>query len=127
MDIETKSVELLDKFEALATQYTPEVIDAAEAAVRVTAISNLVYGVIAIATACGTCFLATKATSFFIKRREEDGPWSDWEIGIVLSAIIGVVSGTVFTLSGVTGLFSLWNWVAIFNPQLALAHKILGL
>ena len=127
MDIETKAIELLDKLEALATQYTPEVIGAAEAAVRVTAISHLVYGVAGLLAAYGAGVLSVKLTRYFVRKENESDGWNDWSFGYIMSSIGGVIAGTIFALASVFRLLDLWNWVAIFNPQLALAHKILGL
>ena len=52
---------------------------------------------------------------------------SDWDIGWALGLGIGGIVSMVFALVSVRALFDVWNWVGIFNPKLALAHRILGL
>ena len=125
--VEEKAVELLDKLDSLATQYTPEVIDGATSAVTVTAIGELIWGVIGLLSAYLIFRAGKSLTAFLVKKKEEDGYWSMWEIGFGMSSGITIFACTILTLTSVFGLFNIWNWVAIYNPELALAHRILGL
>ncbi len=52
---------------------------------------------------------------------------SDWDFGVVVSNLMGVVVGAIFFLTGIGELFNVWNYVAIYNPELAMAHRLLGL
>jgi len=126
-DLESKAVDILDKLEALTTQYTPEVIEKAVQAVSVSGVASIVEALLGLVVAYGL-FLATKNLgAFFMKKKEEDGDSSDWEIGYCLTYFIGGVATLITVLASLIVLFSVWNWVAIFNPELAIAHKILGL
>ena len=126
-NLEQKAVELLDKLDSLATQYTPDVINAASSAVSITAMGNILTGFFGL----GCIWLVwwiTKNFATYARRKAEDEGWmSDWDIGWFLILGIGGVTSTVFALASIPNLFNIWNWVAIVNPKLALAHRILGL
>jgi hypothetical protein len=126
-DIETKTVELLDKLDALTTQYTPEVIDGAVTAVTVTAIGELVYGLLGLVACYGLWWLTTHATEYCRNKKDEGGWGSDWEIPWCVSWVIGGIVCGAFATNSIWALFNVWNWVAIFNPELAMAHRVLGL
>jgi len=125
-DLEQKTIELLDKFDKLATQYTPDAINAAISAVQVSAIGSLIWGVIGCFCAYGFWWIATHFTQYSRNKKQEDGYMSDWEFGIAIGYIGGGIVTGFIALFAVSELFEIWNWVAIFNPKLALAHKILG-
>ena len=126
-EIETKAVELLDKLENLATQYTPEVVDAATQAVQITAIGNIISGFVSAIIMVLVFKLSKKTISYCIKKKEEGGRYSDWEVGIVISSVVGVVLCVFLAGAAFVSLTDVWNWVALINPELALAHKVLGL
>ncbi len=126
-NIEDKAISILNKLEALTTQYTPEVMDAAITSVKVTATGNLVMGFIGLGAAFAVLWLAKNFTTHCRAKRQEDGWMSNWDVGAALTFFIsGVISGIMAVFS-IWTLFDVWNWVAVFNPKLALAHKILGL
>lgn len=79
--LEQKAVDILDKLENLATQYTPEVLDAATSAVMVTAIGNIVTGLAGIAAAIFALRVTKNFASLCSRKRQEGGWMSDWEIG----------------------------------------------
>lgn len=126
-ELETKTVELLDKFDALATQYTPTVIDGAVTAVRVTAIGDLVWGVFGLACAFIAWWLTKNFSLYARKKKDEGGYMSDWEIGIAIGMAAGILSSGIIVATSVGALFNVWNWVAIWSPELAMAHRVLGL
>lgn len=125
--LEQKVVELFDRFEELAVQYTPEVIEKATAAVSVTAIGNLVGGLSGLVAVYAVWWL-TKNCATYCRNKKQDGRWAnDWDIGWIISFVIGGVSGGCIAIISLFELIDIWNWVAVFNPQLALAHQVLGL
>lgn len=52
---------------------------------------------------------------------------TDWEIGWAPGLGAGGITAGIIALISVWSLFDVWNWVALFNPKLALAHRVLGL
>lgn len=125
--LEQKAVDLLEKLEALATQYTPGVFDAATAAVTVTAFGNLLSGFVGIGAAFFTLWVTKNFATFCRRKRDEKGWMSDWDIGWTLGLGVGSITSTVLALCAIPALFNVWNWVALVNPKLALAHRVLGL
>ena len=125
-ELENKTVEILDKFDALATQYTPAVIDGAVTAVQVTAIGDLARGIFGLACAFATWWLS-KNFSQYARKEKTDDYMSDWEIGIAIGMGAGILSSGIIAVTSVALLFDIWNWVAIWNPELATAHRVLGL
>ena len=125
--LETKTVEILDKLDALTTQYAPDVIDRAVTAVSITGIHNLVNSLVGFAALYGAWFATKKITAYFVKRKKEGGYMSDWDIGYTLSYVIGVLVCVSIAMVNVWTIFDVWNWTAIFNPELAMAHRVLGL
>lgn len=126
-NLENKAVEILDKLDALTTQYAPDVIEKATTAVTVTGVHNLVNSLVGFIALYGVWFATKKLTAYMVKRKQEDGYMSDWEIGYTLAYGIGGVVCVIIAMANVWTIFDVWNWTAIFNPELAMAHRVLGL
>ena len=125
--LEDKAVEILDKIEAITESYAPDVAAAAIEAVRISAIGDLVACITGVVLLCAGVFAGRKLISFFVRKKEEGGFLSDWEIGYALTAFIvggaGVIGGIQFAFN----ITDVWMWTTIFNPELGLAHKLSGL
>ena len=126
-DLESKAVDILEKLEALTTQYAPDVIEKATQAVMVTGIGNLVNSLMGLLFLYIAWFATKKLTAFFVKKKEEDGLWSEWETGYTLSYVVGGLVCFILGLFYVPTIFDVWNWTAVFNPELAMANRVLGL
>ncbi len=115
-DLESKAVELLTKFDDLATQYAPDVIDAALNVVVINGLSSIITSL--------SLFFAVWLLYKFLKVKI-DG--IEDEVG----KFIGIVFFWLLLFSMSSAAFAriteIWNWIAIFDPKLALAHKLLGL
>ena len=125
-DLETKAVDLLDKLEALATNYAPDVAEAAVAAVRITAIGELILAVLFLGLVITCAYVAKKSYLFCSSKYAEpkfSGPEAISSISLAVSVAIGVAA----TLNFFVTITDIWVWTAVFNPELALAHKITGL
>lgn len=120
MSIEQKSVEILDKLDKLATQYTPDVIDSAITSVQVTAIGNLLFGVIHVIGLIISYFLFKKY------KKEVSSPTMEPEL-IAAQFVLFVVVAVISIIGVISIYFDIWNYVSIINPKLGLAHKVLGL
>lgn len=126
-DLESKAVEILDRLDAVVTQYTPEVANAAIEAVRITCIGNAVVGCLCILF---TAFLCIKVWPKIYNKYKDymnNHPYSDADMGFAIFNVhfIGVL--IVVNIATVFHVLDIWNWVGIFNPELALAHKLTGL
>lgn len=115
-DLESKAVDLLTKFEDLAAQYTPDVIDAALTVVRINGASEIITSLFLILSA----WLCYKFINPLIKKIDD-------EVGAGIAHLFLWIFIFCFALIGFLTIAEIWNWVSIFNPKLALAHKLLGL
>lgn len=106
---------LLTKLEALATEHGAEAVNTAATIVQVDGIINLLWGGFFFCLLL-TCILFG---TFCIKKTTAN-PEDDWSAGIAISILVGLFS---YILCGVFWL-NVWNWIALFNPKLALAHEI---
>lgn len=141
--LEDKTLELLDKFENLAEQYTPEVVDGALGAISVTAVDNLVEGVI-FSVLAYICFFIARTLNRSLDNKieeklkeESEKSYKDARIEVIFDTdksgkdccmlfLFGAIS-VIFFIVALTTLLDVWNWVSIFNPKLGLAHQVLGL
>ena len=122
-DTDTVITDLITKLDVLATQYTPDVIDTVLAAVQITAASNLIGGTFALFF----CYFLINSLKKQTAKYGDNIDLIDLDTGPFMS-LIG--KGMGITLSGLIAFFSLadlWQWVALWDPKLGLAHKILGL
>lgn len=125
-ELEDKAVDILDKLEAVLTTYTPEVAEVALAAVRISAISDLVYGVAGLVMLIPG-FYVSKCVLGIFARKKADRPQDDWGMASVFYTVFVGFFGFVFFVDGVCTLIDVWLWVGLINPEVALAHKITGL
>lgn len=124
-DLESKAIDLLEKLEKLSEQYAPETLDAALAAIQITAVGDILNGLLAL----GLVLLLRKP---FIKIvasiKDSDGyDQSDTELGVIIFTALTALIVTPFTIYGICSLFDVWNYVSVIDPKLGLAHKIMGL
>ena len=122
-NVEEKAVELLDRLDNLVTQYAPEVYGTAVEVVRMSGLTEIVWGLF------GICFMimAFLLVKWLWRVVERDDDPTEMEMGFL---VIGGVLSLFLTVGGIihaAGLFHLWNWVAVFDPELALARKVLQL
>jgi hypothetical protein len=126
-DLESKAVDILNKMEALTTQYAPDVTEAAFMAVRVSGIGDLISCFAGLLFSSLAIYFAIRFNAFCLKKKESAGHYSDWDVaGGITLVCVGVTGGMIILVASIS-MFDIWMWTAIFNPELAMAHKILGL
>ena len=128
----TATEAVVAKLGTLAEKYGPEAIDAGLSVVRIGGVAAVVSG-----TAVGVAaYLAFKfGRSVFVVGQLINREWQkpstpasapsgDFQmlVGVVLLAASG--GGLLFAVISVA---NVWNWVAIFEPKLWIAKKLLGL
>lgn len=124
MSVEQKAVELLDNIENIIVNYTPEVYETAVNVVWVDAIGNLICILAYFLLSFFAGFLVYKIPAIYDKYDIE--PTSVDLFVVPMMLILGAVSLITF-IKGFSDLFNAWMWIGIFNPELALAHKVMGL
>jgi hypothetical protein len=143
--IEEKVVDLMEKLEQLAGQYAPEVMDGALGAISVTGVSQIMAGFVCLLVVfviiCVSRHFERKFMMIYRNERKDgckvkSGYYGSSEKACKCSSLlenafiakwIGVAFATIMMIPAVVMMSSVWSWVAIFNPKLALAHHILGL
>ena len=116
--------ELAQRFAALTDKYGPHVVESGLTAARISGLTNVAIGIMWLllcAAACGCGW-------YVLKNHQRLMDDHDWERGecIVAVAVIGVIAlGT--GIGALVQLCDPWVWVAIFNPEVAIAGKVLGL
>lgn len=121
--VETKIVSMLDALQhgivtvgEKAVKYSPDIADAALSVTQITGAAELLYGIgqgIAL-------FLCVKFCLFFYKTAVEDDSFG---AGL---AVAGFASASVgLAISVIYAFFNVWNYVAIFNPKIYIAHQII--
>ena len=125
--IEEKAVELIEKFEALAVDIAPGVIELGLMAARVAAAESVLWLIVG-----ATIYIAWvrkpgphfKLAGVIIKECGERWRKDEESKEIFLGAIwsVATVVGGVITLANL----SIWPFVGIFYPELWIAKQVLG-
>ncbi|MFT5766727.1 MAG: hypothetical protein ACI9DH_000546 [Halioglobus sp.] len=125
-ELESKAIDILDKIEAITSNYAPTVAEAAIEAVRISAIGELVYGFVGLAMLyCG--YLAGARFCNYCSAMHKDHPYEMWDARYVLSSFVLVFCGAIGGITAIFCITDIWVWTSIFNPELGLAHKLSGL
>ena len=148
--MDTAVAGVIESLQDFATQHGTEVYQIAISAYTLEGVANLVEGFAAILLIPVFSFLCLKMglgvvklidqRTELIKSYEDSNNstvWDDYRItrdktdnrigmftGFTVVSFIGVI---ILTFHGPWEVFNVWNWYAIFNPEVAAAHKILGL
>lgn len=126
-ELETKAVDLLNKMEALTESYAPEVYNKAIEVTQLASFAALVETFVTFVIGLALMYAGYR---FFVlaKKKFDDGERSEfWEVIVPVVSVIGGAIGTVFSSVAFIFLFDVWTWIGVFNPELALAYKVLGL
>lgn len=126
-ELENKVVDILDKLESITVNYAPEVANAAIQVIRFEGIGVIFSGLILLIISVTTGVLAFKIGNYFMSKYKESGSPYYEDSGIaayVIWMVAGALSVYIFGTS-LEKLTDFWVWVAIFNPELAMAHKIM--
>lgn len=116
MNLEQKVVELIGQFQSLAAPG----LDLAIRIVRVEAISDLVFGAIGALVTVLTIRIAKGRYRSHMAEHQGDDLIDVPHI--VLPAALIIIFAAAYAGHG---LLNVWNWVALFDPELALAHKLI--
>jgi hypothetical protein len=125
-ELERKAVEMLEKLEGLAVEHAPEALEIAAATARVTAIGNIITGFIFVAIAGLIGFGTYTFARYSIKKSDEGGYLSDWGFLGFFGCLAGGGSTFVAVAIGLPHVLQVWNWVALLDPKLAIAARVLG-
>lgn len=125
-DLEEKAISILDKLESLTTQYAPDVVDAAIKTIQISGIGTILSCVI-MGLIIYLMYVGNKKMVPIWRKKYEDDRDSDWDVAAFVVPLISSVVSLVLLIIIFENLSNIWVWTSIFNPKLALAHKLLGL
>lgn len=117
--IEDKSIELIEGLEKLTAQYAPDVADAALALTTINGMGNIVFGLFSAVAVFVMYKLIIKLVHISRNTRDDNT-----EILCILGAITLGVGFIIFFIVAMAKLTNIWNYVAIFEPKLALAYQV---
>lgn len=124
--IENKTIELLDALQQGAVkvgdamvQYSPDVVDAALQIVRIDGAASIFEGFVLGVLA----YIGYKFCRRMYKALEDAKPTDD-EVPLMLGVALSGPTTIVLAILSVSKVTQIWNWVAIFEPKLALAKRI---
>lgn len=124
---EETTITLLNKLSTLTAQYAPEVIDAVVTSVQISAIGDLVMGVVDTIAAYAVWKLSVRLFRYSSAKIAEEGTLSDWTLARSLGTGGLIFLCFVLLISAGGALFDIWTYVGVFYPELALAHQVIGL
>lgn len=126
MSVDSQVAIILEKITAVVEQNGPAAIQTAQAVVQMNALNNLTgvifYGALAAFFIFLTVWCRKKWVSINTNPQRKPGDDAD---GYIVATIVVGIGAIFFSACAVFPLLDVWNWVAIFNPKLALAHEIM--
>ena len=117
------------KLTALSDKYGPQVVDSALWAIRANGIRDLIFGLGFAGAAVVLCLIAKpmlKSGSAAMASKDALLSMSDGSARVVISALMFVGAG-ICAISAFSAIADIWTYIAIFEPQLWVAKKLLGL
>lgn len=117
-NLEAKAVEMIERLEGLAAQIAPEVMDAALTVTSIGAAGNLIASLALFLIAC----LALYVPRGWIKKGLDSLGGEVQVIYLSVALTLMFTACVIFACNW----FNIWNWVALFNPELAIAHRLFG-
>ncbi len=106
---------LVEKYDALATQLAPEAMDLALQATQVSGAGYIITGLVLL-----SMWTALMVVAWKIK------PESDIDDKYVTKMLLMIIASVGLLVPGFLMTIDLWNWVAIWRPDLALTNDIIN-
>lgn len=112
MDME----QLITKYDSLATQVAPDVLEKLLQATSLGGLGYIITGLILLAFWSVLMYIAYRSNPTF----------DDMNDNMVLQVLVIILSTLVLFLPGMLMAADMWNWIAIWRPDLALTHQIIN-
>jgi len=103
--------QVLNQINQIGHQYGPETLSLALATVRITALNQVIGGVVS---------LAVGVAGLLVIPHFRRHP----EITLLIEVAYAIVAGAFIT--GFIYLLNAWTWIGLFSPQVELAHQIVN-
>ena len=107
---------LVEKYDSLATQLAPEVLEKVVQTTQIGGLGNIITGFV---------FFGIWAILMYIayKLNPEFDDMNGWIVPQVVAMVIGSL---VFFMPACFMILDMWNWVAIWRPDLAITHQVIN-
>ena len=108
--------DLVEKYDALAAQVAPEVLEMVVRTTQIDGLGSIITGFVFFALWGGLMYGLYKLNPKF-------DDMNDW----VIPQIIGMIMGSIiFLMPACFMVLNMWNWIAIWHPDLAITHQIIN-
>jgi len=114
--------DLANKIETIVTQTAPTVAEATLKVVVIDGGTTLLVGLGLALLGIILLVLCNKILTSIPATKDKGTDYSDKNFGAVVSFIFGFS----LVIAGLVRLFNIWHWIAVFNPELALAKQIVS-
>lgn len=119
--------QLAEKIAELGQQYGPQVVDLTLNVYRIQAIQNLAWGALGLALTITTIITMAATLKRLVPWVESDEhPFSPRAMAYAFWGMGGALIGIPSFIASLK-LFSVWNWVGIWHPEVLMAKQVLGL
>lgn len=117
--------ELAEKFAEYTADYGPQVVDLGLNVVRIDGLSALLPAIVILAL---IMVLARKAYPKLLDfyREQFAIEWRNRSEGLILLSGIAQLPFFVAFIICLVNLLNIWNWIAVFAPELEVARRIIG-
>jgi hypothetical protein len=128
VDIQFNVDQALQKLGELVQQHGPQAINLAAQVVRVDGLSSIVRGAGMAILGAGLGYAAYRTARASIRENCKD--ILEQNVGLAVGSAFGAAALAIGTallaINAYADLADPWNWVALLNPKLALAHQVLA-
>lgn len=124
-EITEQVVGLLTRIEAGILDVAPEALDLAVNVVRLDAVGELIVGFVTLVIGIVSVFWGIKLLNQYKGSVDKYGFGGDDFKQI--SGIVLLTFSSIPLINFMVAWFDIWNWVALFSPEFALAKQILGM
>lgn len=130
-DLQTKLVEVITQLQSIVKDNAADAVNFGLGAIRIDAIGNIVIGLVCVVSSIIGAIVIKKLIARVHKMMEGKskhsfgGEFSDYPEYVISIIIISVILA-IASICAICAVLGTWNWVAIFQPKLWLAHQILA-
>ena len=133
LDIDQKIIEIIDRIQSGVVQHAPAAMDLALNVVRVDSAAQIATGFLLFLAFLGGLLCCRNAARYAIGLNRwqslsppDDEPYRKYRKSepIILASVGAAVPLLIVGLHGINRLFSVWNWVGVFYPELRLAKDV---
>jgi len=118
LNVQERLVELSVKLESLAVENAPEAWNTALTVVQISYAQRLVLSFCGLALGSILAYACWR----FVKKVSL---WDHDTVGYEIGAFISGMVGGLMLIGSLINVFTIWNWVGIFRPELVIAKRIL--